>query len=79
MARMFWLSKWFDEETYEKAKENGTLGINDDLKFFAKNDVKFWKSSTYVRPKVEGEIKGKLNIKYAKRQRVKALKETQNR
>ena len=29
---------------------------------------------TYIRPKVAGEIKGKLNLKFAKRQRVKAWK-----
>lgn len=31
-------------------------------------------SRTYIRPKREGEIKGKLNIKAAKRARVKAWK-----
>lgn len=32
---------------------------------------------TYVRPKRDGEIKGKLNLKFAKRQRVKAMKAAQ--
>lgn len=35
-------------------------------------------SHTYVKPKVEGEIKGKLNIKAAKRARVRAMKAAQN-
>lgn len=40
----------------------------------------FWDSSrkgSYVKPKVPGEIKGKLNLKRAKRERVKALKAQQ--
>jgi hypothetical protein len=38
---------------------------------------RFVHSAIYQKPKLEGEIKGKLNLKYAKRQRVKAMKARQ--
>ncbi len=39
-----------------------------------KGEIFVRRSATYVRPKRDGEIKGKLNIKAAKRARVKAWK-----
>lgn len=36
-----------------------------------------YQNGTHVKPKVPGEIKGKLNIKRAKRERIKALKAQQ--
>jgi hypothetical protein len=46
----------------------------EPMKDDVKGDILVRRSATYVRPKREGEIKGKLNIKAAKRARVKAWK-----
>ena len=39
----------------------------------------FWSGGAYRRPKLKGEIEGELNIKFAKKQRIKAIKLAQGR
>lgn len=58
--KTFFRSKWWSETVVNKGK--GKVVTTNAH------------HSTYERPKLEGEIKGKLNLKAAKRARVRAWK-----
>jgi hypothetical protein len=45
--------------------------------FYPSVDENGRRTPPYIRPKRDGEIKGKLNIRIAKRARIKLLKESQ--
>jgi len=57
MERMFFQSTW-----HETVIVAGKPQLGRKLK-----------TATYVKPKVEGEVKGKLNRKHAARQKVRAM------